>query len=196
MYVDFDLSGFVRRAQELGSAADQVPFALSLAMNRAVRDTREHLIAQTWPRNIKQRNPTFIRASLTTEWAKKNDLEVSIYDKLERGHLLLHAKGGTRQPQMGRRHLAVPSRNIRKGAHGAPKAQKPRNLRDAVVFNNIIFQQTGSKKNRKLKAMYFLKTAVRIPKRVPFFEDFADQMKQHLNQELPGAVRQAMATRR
>ena len=40
---EFDVDGLIK------AAADQMPFALSRALNDAVKDAREHLIDKTWP---------------------------------------------------------------------------------------------------------------------------------------------------
>ena len=102
---------------------------MSLTLNRAVKDTREYLAGHTWPTSIVQRNPNFIRAALHMNFSTKRNLSVEIVDQLERGSLKLHAEGGTKVPKGGL--LAVPSRNIKKTSHGAPKSQKPRALQDS-----------------------------------------------------------------
>jgi hypothetical protein len=47
-----------------------------------------------------------------------------------------------------------------------------------------------------MKLMYVLKPATTIPKRVPFYEDFASVMQSELHRTIPLAVAKAMATRR
>ena len=192
--IKFDFTALGRAAKDLGAAADQIPFIMSLTLNRAVKDTREYLAGQTWPTSIVQRNPSFIRAALHMNFSSKTNLQVEIFDQLGRGSLKEHAEGGVKVPKGAQ--LAVPSRNIRRGPHGAPKSQKPRNLTNAFKKNDRIYQVTGKGKSRRINVMYFLKGSVPIPKQVPFYKDFGDQMRANISKELPKAVMQAMATRR
>ena len=196
MPVEFklDFNELERAAKQLGAAADQIPFIMSLTLNRAVKDTREYLISDTWPNSIVQLNAGFIRAALHTEFSSKTNLSVAIYDQLDRASLKLHAEGGTKLPKGGQ--LAMPSRNIKITTHGAPKSQKPRNLRDSFKKDNRIYQVTGRGKSRRVKVMYFLKASVKIPKQVPFYKDFGDQMRANISKELPDAIIKAMSTRR
>jgi hypothetical protein len=52
------------------------------------------------------------------------------------------------------------------------------------------------KKKGRLRLLYVLKHATKIPKRVPFYEDFAASMERELRRTIPLAVERAMATRR
>jgi len=189
----------VRYAQSLGSAIDQVPYAMSLALNTATENVRSYLIGTTWPAGVKVRNPSFIGASLTTKGARatKYDLQTEIYDKLGRGNLKLHATGGARTPKGGG-HLAIPSRTLMgmKGPHGVPKRLRPRNIpNDRIVFmGDKIYVRDG--RSKRLQMMYVLKAQTQVPKRVRFYEDFARQMGNELVKALPAAVVKAMATRR
>jgi hypothetical protein len=51
-------------------------------------------------------------------------------------------------------------------------------------------------KRGRLKLMYVLKSRTPVPKRVPFYEDFATSMRRELIVALPIAIAKAMATRR
>jgi hypothetical protein len=181
-------------AASLGAAADQVPYALALALNRSADVTRNLLIRQTWPGAIHARNQSFIAASLTTREARasKSSLSVEIYDKLDRGNLLLQAKGGSRVPRTGG-NLAVPASDIKRGASGVPKRLRPKNLTKAFRKNGNLYVRDGK---GRLKLVYALKASTRVPKRVPFFEDFEASMRRELIRTLPMAVEKAMRTRR
>src|SRR5262249_62408926 len=98
--LEIDFSEAEQFARLIGAAADQIPFALATALNRSADVTRNLLIRQTWPGHIHERNSSFIAASLTTKEsrASKGSLSVEIYDRLNRGNLMLHAQGGTRNP--------------------------------------------------------------------------------------------------
>jgi hypothetical protein len=194
--IEFDMTGVELKAIALGAVADQLPFILSTALNKAALETRQYLVGHTWPSSIKQKNPNFIRAALRIDMSKRNDLSVSIYDQLDRAQLERHATGGTKTPRG--RNLAIPSRNITIGQHGVAKRQRPKNLNPKTIFvkGNKIFQRVGKGKNQRLKLMYFLKPSVTVPKDVPFHEDFRAEMGKHLFSQLPVAVLRAMETRR
>src|SRR5262245_1638828 len=191
-----DFAEAEKLARSVGAAADQIPFALATALNRSADVTRNLLIRSTWPGHIHQRNSSFIAASLTTREARasKASLSVEIYDRLNRGNLVLHARGGARTP-VGGGTLAVPAEDIaaQRGAQGVPKRLRPRNLKTAVKKNDVLY--TRDKKGR-LKLAYVLKRATRVPRRVPFYEDFAASMSRELHRTIPLAVGRAMATRR
>ena len=64
-------------AASLGAAADQVPYALALALNRSAEVTRNLLIRQTWPGAVHARNASFIAASLTTRESRATKSSLS-----------------------------------------------------------------------------------------------------------------------
>jgi hypothetical protein len=60
-----DLSDFTRAAVAFGRLQrDQMAFAISRAMNDAVKATRNHIITDTWPTHVHVRNPGFVRWAL------------------------------------------------------------------------------------------------------------------------------------
>jgi len=191
--LEFDYKELERYDVRLGASVEQIPFALATAMNRSADVTRNFLIKQTWPTHIKQRNASFIAASLTTKDARANkqSLSVEIYDRLNRGNLKLQAKGGMRVARRGR--MAIPASNIPRGSRGVPTRLRPRNLQNDFKKRNMVF--TRDKKGRA-KLIYVLKSASKIPKRVPFYEDFAASMHRELVRTIPLAVAKAMSTRR
>ncbi|WP_204466157.1 hypothetical protein, partial [Bifidobacterium pullorum] len=67
-------------------------------------------------------------------------MEVEIYDKLDRGNLKLHATGGTRVGKAGGR-LAIGGDRVPRGARGVPADMRPRNLKNAVVKGDAIYQR-------------------------------------------------------
>ena len=188
-----DLSAFERRARELDGQIDQVPFALSKAMNQAARETRQKLISETWPRAVTVRKPNFLRAALMTEWATKANLTVAIVDVLDRAHLSLHAKGGTKQ---GKGRIAVPTAAVRRGASGVARADRPRNIKRVIVRGNLIFRAEGRGKASRLRLMFKLIPNARIKKDVPFIADFERLMTQSIRDAFPDAMAKAMASRR
>jgi hypothetical protein len=192
--VQFDYKQLEDYAQQMGARIDQIPYALSLAMNRSADVTRNLLIKSTWPTHVQARNSSFIAASLTTRDARasKSSLAVEIYDRLDRGNLQMQAKGGVRTPRGGS-NLAIPSSNIHRTARGVPKTLKPANLRNSFKKNNMLFQRDS---RGRARLVYTLKHTTPIPKRVPFYEDFANSMRRELTRTIPLAVAKAMATAR
>lgn len=193
--LQLDLASFQRRAQDLGGALDQLPFALSKALNTAAEATRERLAGETWPTHVTVRNKNFMKAALTTKGARatKGNLKVEIYDRLGRAHLTLHDKGGTKT---ARTMLAIPSSRVRRGSKGVIESQRPRNLKRAVRKGDLIFQAQGRGKKSKLQLMYKLRRSAQQPADVPFSSDFRRFMTMYIRQAFPIAMRLAMQTRR
>jgi hypothetical protein len=194
MKIEFDFSDWERAAKSIEGAADQLPYALSLALNRSAEVTRNLLIRATWPAHVTQRNSSFIAASLTTKdsRATKQSLAVEIYDKLDRGNLEMQAKGGVRAPHGGS-NLAVPASSIPKTSRGVPAAMRPKAMPNAFRKGDVLYERD---RRRRLRLMYVLKNVTKIPKRVPFYEDFAESMRRELTRTIPMAVEQALRTRR
>jgi hypothetical protein len=190
---EFDYKELERFALTFGQRADQVPYALALAMNRSADVTRNLLIKTTWPTHVVQRNNSFIAASLTTKDAKasKQSLSIEIYDKLGRGNLQLQAKGGTRLPKGA--NLAIPAGGMKRGPRGVPARLKPKALNVALKRKGLLFARDG---RGRLKLMYVLKPATKVPKRVPFYEDFAASMQRELTRTIPLAMAKAMGSAR
>jgi hypothetical protein len=198
--LQIDWADAQRVMSNLKAAEDQMPFAMALALNDATEKTRKHLIGVTWPGHVHQRNTSFIAASLTTKDARasKTSLSTEIYDRLGRGHLMLQAKGGVRTPR-GRAHMTVPSSAIPKSSRGVPRNLRPKQLGTKLFpleggRKDLLF--TRDRRSGRLKLMYVLKAATKIPKRVPFFEDYHAVMSAELMRSLPIAIERAMSTRR
>lgn len=189
--VQFDTADFTGRAIELGAVEDQLPYIFARSLNDAAEKTRNLLINQTWTLSIAAKNRSFIGAALTTKGARatKSDPTVEIYDKLGRGNLLLHAKGGTRRAKGA--NLAIPSSaNVRRTGSGAvSRSQTPRALADKAARRGRFLFAQG-------KMMYTLDPAVPIKRDVPFYQDFTNTMRQAMLDSLPKNVAIAMATRR
>jgi hypothetical protein len=192
--LELDFAELEAAAIRIGASADQVPYALALAMNRAAEVTRSLLIQSTWPQHVQQRNNSFIAASLTTRDARatKQSLSVEIYDKLDRGNLQMQAKGGTRTPHGGS-NLAVPVSSIPRSGRGVPARLRPKNMPTAVRKGDVLY---GKDRKGRLRLLYVLKPATKIPQRVPFYEDFANSMVRELTRSIPMAIEKAMATRK
>jgi hypothetical protein len=195
--LEVDGSGFTHAAMDMGIAVDQIPYAMARTLNDAAEKTRSWLIYATWPTAVQVRNQSFMNASLSIKGARasKDNLEVTIYDRLGRASLPLHAKGGVKMPNTSA--LAIPPTGaVNRGPRGVPPSQRPRNLANSFRKGNAIYQRVGKGKRARLRLMYFLKPMARIKKDVPFYEDFAKKMVEEMQANLARNVALAMKTRR
>jgi hypothetical protein len=195
--VKFDFGDWERKAAELSAAADQIPFALSRALNQAVDDARIVLIGSTWPGHIKQRNSTFMRAALRRRFATKSNLSAEIYDSLHRGHLKEHAIGGTKTAKGG--HLTIPNEaEIPIGSHGIRKSDRASALIARTPKRALRITPRGIYvgKGGKLVLKYALRRSVPIPRDVPFQSDFETAVRESMRANFPFWIKKAMATRR
>lgn len=196
--IKFDLTEFEKAAERFQRAAtDQVPFALSVALNRAVETAQASLIQDTWPRSVKVRNPTFLRAALRREYSTKTDLRVAVVDVLGRGSLKMHAEGGVKTPKG--QNLAIPTSLITRGAHGVPASQRPRALIARTAKKALRITAKGifvARKGQGLRMVFALTPKARIRKDVPFHEDFEHIMRESVRASFPIALAKALSTRR
>ncbi len=196
--IDFklDLSKYVQASENLGYAIDQVPFALSRAMNDAAKVTREKLITDTWPSAVTVRSAGFMRAALRTEFANKYNLEIKIYDKLGHGNLAAHAKGGIKVPKGT--NIAIPMRSMipygkSSYTNNSPRAIVGRTPKRALrITPTGIFVGVGG----HLKLAYKLQPSAEIKKDVPFIQDFERFMREEIDRMFPQRMYEAMRTRR
>ncbi|MCX5496449.1 hypothetical protein OSH11_17210 [Kaistia dalseonensis] len=182
-------------ADRLGGAVDQLPFALANALTAAAFTTRAFLVDDVWPRHVEQRNKRFISASLRIDKATKRNLSVSIFDNLGRGHLALHAKGGTKQ---AKKRLAIPATGaVRRSGKGVRKSETPYAIRAMTparalrVLPHGIFVGKGG----RLHLVYSFKQSAHQPEDVPFFESFQRVMRAELKAGFSASLKNAMATR-
>ena len=198
MDLSFKFEDFVNYADHLAVAArDQVPFALSLALNDAAYDTKAVLTNQTWPAHVQEFNHNFISAALVIVPSTKEDLEVAIIDRFGRARLAMHETGGTKTPQKAK--IAVPVEpNVKRTGSG--EHPRPRDVANSFVIDRgrgpVLYKRTGKGKSRGLKLMYVLKSQVPVPAAVPFHADFNSSMIELVQASFPRAMMKAMLTRR
>lgn len=190
----FDFSAFEKMADRLKVAEQQIPFAISKAMNASAFATRQELVNDTWPRHVSVHNKNFARASLRVEPASKSDLQVRITDSGTGGRSLMGALADGGSKTAGGGALAVPVAGQRRGARGIVPSQRPRNLKKAFKKGDAIYEIVGRGKKKRLKLAYILKPSVNLPKTVPLHEDFARSMRQEMEVRVPQAMLDAMKT--
>ena len=132
MQITFDMSDVKRVADDLKVAQDQIPYAMSRAMNDAVFRTRERIVNETWPQHVQFRRANFPSAVLHVERSDKHNLTVTIREVSNTApNLTRHAEGGTKTPHRGRR-LAIPLKGWVVYTDRGPRADmKPR----AIIAN-------------------------------------------------------------
>jgi len=187
---------FERIVKQMDAAYDQMPFALMLALNDALFETKQVLTDATWPRSVTVRNARFLDWALHVEKATKDKLEGSIFDQTpdHRAHLKMHADSGLKVARGA--NLAIPSSNVDRTGDGRTVSRdKPRNLRNSVKIGNRIYQYQGKGKHRKLVFMYTLRPSVQIKADVPFRQDFKDAMRESAERHFVPRMMQAMRTR-
>lgn len=194
--IKIDLTPFLVQTYRMNAAIDQMPYALSRAINDAANDAYQYLIEETWPKAVKVRNASFLRWALRTKFSTKYDLRVEVYDNTsdQRAHLALHAEGGIKTPK--HTEIAVPTTAVHRGSGGVFKNQRPHDMPNKVVKGNKIYQSIGRGKNKHLKLMYVLTPRARQPKDVPFHEDFEAIMMESAQKHFKDRMMQAMSTRR
>lgn len=197
--LSFDFSQFEKRAREIGGAIDQVPYALSNALNDAAFKARQSIITETWPQHVQVRDRNFLRNALRVEKATKRGLRVAVTtegsEAGQRAHLPLHESGGAKP---ARKNLAIPdSKNVqpRRTGRGVPKNLRPAALANSFRKGDVIFQRVG-RKGKQLKQMYVLRPSARIKPAVPFHRDFNRVMTAEVARAFPKAMAKAMASRR
>lgn len=194
----FDLSDFEKQARALEAAQDQVPFALSLALNDAAFNARTVLIQKTWPEHVTVRNKSFMNAALRVVKSDKHNLRVEIFDRLGRANLKAHADGGTIRPVKAQTLAVPPPGLFKRGPRGIPPNKRPR----AIIANTpkralrITARGIYVGKGGRLQLMYAFKPSVNQPADVPFREDFRTAMLEGVRTAFPAAMARAMRTRR
>jgi hypothetical protein len=209
--LQLDMRAFEQRAREIAGAVDQLPFVISRSLNEAAEKTRDHLANQTWPSSVQARDKNFMKAALSTKGARatKEVFRVTIFDKLDRGHLALHDQGGTKAAK-GRLAIPLPVVKGKRGSKGVPKGLRPTALPNSFRKGDVIYQRVGNytrkgkqkmsafagRDQRKLVPVYVLKPSARIKHDVPFTVDFRHVMSREINAAFPSWMAKAMATRR
>lgn len=191
-----DGAPFEEQVRKMEAAMDQMPFALSRALNDSADDAYNFIIDQTWPKAVTVRSPGFMRWALRTKFSTKYDLSIEVFDNTsdQRAHLALHAEGGIKTPHKG--HLAIPTNNVDRTAAGVVQDQRPANLAGKVVVGNKIYQRVGKGKNSQLKLMYVLAKSAKQPMDVPFKADFQSVIQQSAAQHFIPRMKEAMGSRR
>jgi hypothetical protein len=199
MQVVLDMSQIKRVAEDLKVAVDQIPYAISRAMNDAVFATREKLVNETWPRHVQMRRASFPSAVLHVDRSDKHNLTVAIREVSSTApNLTLHAEGGTKTPARTKR-FSIPLKGwVVRTAEGVRKDQTPRAIINRTPKRALRITQKGIfvGEGGRLHLRYSFKQSVVQPKDVPFYEDFEQFMTSNFFELLPSYLQLAMRTRK
>jgi hypothetical protein len=192
-----EFSGWLRTLHH-----DQVPFATSQALNSTVFDVRKHVVGRTFPEAFTLRNRRFPSAVLRVVKARKRRLVARLHDPKQRAWIERQATGGTKRARG--RFVAVPDADIvRRTASGKIRAaDKPRRI---TSKRGTFISKGGGKlapgiwrrnaASGRVQPVYVFRPAVRIPKRLRFYEDaskvVASRFPRRFRQAFIKAVRTA-----
>lgn len=192
--ITLNMRDFERAARSMQAAEDQVPFALSQALNDAAKVARTEIVDVVWPRSMSVHNRAFMGWMMRTDFAGKHNLKVRLYNREPREFLPRQADGGTKTPHRGAQ-IALPSNfvNASRGSSGIPKWLKPRNVPNSFRKGNAIFQRLGK---GRVRLLYTLKGQAHVPKRFPAHETWDRVMRSEVMRAFGPRMQAAMRTRR
>lgn len=196
-----DMQQVEAMAADLKVSADQLPYAMSRAMNEAAFATRRALVQDTWPQHVTQRRSNFPSAVLQVDVSDKSNLTVGIRETSNTApSLTLHAEGGDKRPRKpGSHNLAIPLKGWAvRTEHGVRDDQTIARIIAVTPRRALRITKTGLfvGEGGKLHLRYSFKPSATQPKDVPFYEDFEAGMNTGIQQSLPHFMREAMRTRR
>lgn len=199
--LEFDLKAIEQAADDIGGMRDQIPFVMAGVLNDAAFATRKEIVENIWPTYVQQRNRQFPSAVLRVDKANKEALIVALREfKETSAPLILHAEGGTREPQTPG-NFAIPMPNYRAGKMGARGLRK--DARAAAIIARTpkralritkrgIFRGEGG----RLRLIFALRPIVHVKKDVPFYEVWNAWMQHSVERLFAPKMEQAMRTRR
>lgn len=180
---------------------NQIPFALSGAMNDTMFDVRKRIVERTYPAAFEVRNKAFPgRLWRVTKRATKGDLETLLTQTLDRGYIEDHVFGGTKRPTGNT--IAVPNQGGLRTATGRIRAAK-KPLRITNAKNTFLMTGKGGekrfimqRKGKELEKVYTFAKQATIKKRFMFYEDAFDETELVFSGHLNDRMSRAIATSR
>lgn len=164
---------------------NQMPFAMSQALNDAAFEVRKDTIERVWPRSITQRNPAFMKAMLMPirgdNRATKRRLRSIVQNHptgtRHKDYLQRLAVGGIKRPNG--RSLAIPAEDMPIRARGGVTARnRPRNLLDRpkafrqMVGGQEMILERRTKKRYPLKRLYLLEQQpAKVDQQFDFYQE-------------------------
>lgn len=187
----------------------QARFATSLAINktleRAQADERKHMHSVFTIRNRRFMDYAVKLKPKATKSRLEGILRIDPPGGQARADVITKfEEGGTKRPTHGRQHLAIPGRQVKRGARGVPKRLRPAAAIDAgIAFvartrrgTPAIFQRLGVGKRTRLRYLYSLVTRAKVDDRLEFIKTGEASITRHGETELFRAWAHAVATAR
>lgn len=156
---------------------DQVPFAMSRAINSTAFAVRQEIVDHTWPNAFEVRNRALPKIAFKVDKkATKADLDANVGQAIDRDWIERQSDGGTKAPRG--RHLAIPvDAEKKRTASGAiRKPLKPSNLkrkyfREGSGGKLLLFTVKGRGKNSTSELAYVLQGSAQIAPIFHFYRD-------------------------
>lgn len=196
--LSLDMRDIERVASDLRASRDQIPYAMSRALNDSLRIARNVIVKETWPQHVDVFAASFMNSHLRMVFSTKSALTAAIVETPSSVSMQRLAEGGTKQPTTAK-ELAIPplgEDTRERTSHGrkiTPRMVIQRTPKRALrITAKGIFVGSGG----RLHLKYAFKPRANQPKHVPFYQDFQRVMSTSLNALLPGYLNLAMQTRR
>lgn len=156
----------------IGSIPKQINYGASVGLNNLATHMRDSELAGAknaltlrgrWyePRS---------RFGFNVQFAKKNDLNASVYTRAD--WLVLHAEGGTKT---ARGRIAIPTAEVKRSKRDIiTRANRPRNVKGSFLIHtskgDAIAVRKGKGKRSRLVILYWLEKQAKIKKVFDFYE--------------------------
>lgn len=179
---------------------DQVPFAATVALTRLAQDVKT-AEAEDLPKRLKTHGNRLqrglrIRRAEKRDWPRPS-AEVGTLDEF----LVLQELGGTKKPQKGASHLAIPARYVaarRKASTGRfPQRLLPRQIPKSrkVEGQEIRAPVKAAGRSSSERIFWFLRKTATIKPRLKFRETAErtsrERYRTHFDRELAAAIKSA-----
>lgn len=164
--------------QYLSRMPEQIPFAMSKAMNETALDIRNHIVKSVWQSSVGVKQRGFAGRAFRVRWSRKTDLVAAVYADPSRVSeagikAIARVEEGIRHYPFRSRYLAVPtfkaltnSGRVKKAAREALNETNPRAfVADLRGRGPAIWQRNN---NGTLSMLFVLKPSVPTPKVFPF----------------------------
>lgn len=198
--VDLDFRQFRRKARQFGMAIDQLPFALSVALNGAAGDAKE---AEEFAIRSSFDRPTpFTQRAIGRTWANKRKLSVEVFVKdIQAKYLKYGVEGGTRRASGGK--IPVPGKRMRLNQYGNMGRRAV--SRAAARANTFVGRPDGRpdlpvgiwQRNKSgLKLLVLFTPQADYEKRYDFYGVFENTIERVLPGQVEAGFQRAMSTAR
>ena len=197
-----------RAAQLLKTAAKQVPFATSVAINETAKDFQKVQVAHIESAFTIRRQTFARRAVKIKPFSTKQRLTATVSIDPPGGKADILAKfetGGTKRPRG--QHIAVPVGVRTSPTRVIPKARRPRQLLQKPNVFALrqrrgklppgIYRRMGARRaGKRVKLLYAFKTSVPIDARLDFLETGQRVVRQRFGRNFQRAYAKALRTAR